>query len=131
MSDKRQPRHFDALLTCQRLPTAGAGIDGNPRFSTCSEVTLKNGDRCSVGQYVITQMPDGSGSTFVACVEEIVQQESSVASYNQQPDGILLQSVTLQRESAQYGMPHVDLLGLWSFVQLKVRNFFLSRLHVC
>jgi hypothetical protein len=41
-------------------------------FKPCHEVTLQNGDKCEVGQYVIAKTPDQLGTTVIAHVEEVL-----------------------------------------------------------
>jgi hypothetical protein len=90
------------------------------QFKTCREFFLKNGDKCTIGQFVITQNPNVVGSTFVARVEEILQVVGSVADYSGFPDGVLLQSADVNRPAVEYHMPHIDLLNRWSFVRFEV-----------
>ncbi|KAJ7124727.1 hypothetical protein C8R43DRAFT_898835 [Mycena crocata] len=84
------------------------------RFRLQKQLYLHNGDSCRPGNFVIVQHPLHAGETFVARVEEIIQQVGSVASFSSQPDGIVLQKVTVDRTLQRYGMPSVKLSGQWS-----------------
>src|ERR1700733_3508473 len=95
ISDKIGPRAFGATLTGKRLPYSVPSANMK-QFKTCREVFLKNGDKCTIGQFVITQNPNVVGSTFVARVEEILQVVDSVADYSGFPDGVLLQSADVK-----------------------------------
>src|SRR5258705_12844939 len=89
ISDKIGPRAFGATITGKRLPYSVSSAS-TKQFKTCRELFLKNGDKCTIGQFVITQNPNIVGSTFVARVEEILQVVDSVADYSGFPDGVLL-----------------------------------------
>jgi hypothetical protein len=119
ISDKIGPRAFGATITSKRLPYSVPSASMK-QFKTCWEVFLKNGDKCTVGQFVITQNPNIVGSTFVARVEEILQVVDSVPDYSGFPDGVLLQSADVNRPTVEYCMPHIDLLNHWSFVCFEV-----------
>ncbi|KAJ7147561.1 hypothetical protein C8R43DRAFT_889965, partial [Mycena crocata] len=97
---------------------AGRHIQGwsakEGRFRLQKQLYLHNGDSCRPGNFVIVQHPLHTGETSVARVEEIIQQVGSVASFSSQPDGILLQKVTVDRTLQRYGMPSVELSGQWS-----------------
>jgi hypothetical protein len=119
ISDKIGLRAFGATLTGTRLPYSVPSAN-TKQFKTCREVFLKNGDKCTIGQFVITQNPNVIGFTFVARVEEILQIVDSVADYSGFPDGVLLQSADVNRPAVEYHMPHIDLLNHWSFVRFEV-----------
>lgn len=124
--DKQPPRTFDKTRTGQVLPHLIPNAD-RKQFKTCHEVYLKNGDKCTIGQFVVAQNPHIPGATFVARVDEILQIVGSIADFSSLPDGVLLQSADVCRPSLTYQMPHIDLLNLWSFVSLDVRrNIFIS-----
>ncbi|KAJ7710473.1 hypothetical protein B0H17DRAFT_914738 [Mycena rosella] len=80
-------------------------------FRTCKDVILTNGDNCIPGSFVIVKHPDRIGETFVARVEEIIQEVGSVASHSSLSDGIMVQKVHLLRERPRYGMPGIVLTG--------------------
>ncbi|KAF7371200.1 hypothetical protein MSAN_00755500 [Mycena sanguinolenta] len=80
-------------------------------FRTCKDLTLKNGDVCVPGSFVIVRDPHRIGETFVGRVEEIIQRIGSVQMYASKPDGILIQQVTLPPDRVRYGMPSVVLSG--------------------
>ncbi|KAF8173029.1 hypothetical protein K438DRAFT_1940337 [Mycena galopus ATCC 62051] len=78
-------------------------------FRTCKDIILPNGDLCTAGSFVIVRHPELIGETFVAQVEEIVQQVGSVAAHASLADGILAQKVLLIQGLSRYGMPTVFL----------------------
>ncbi|KAJ7483665.1 hypothetical protein FB451DRAFT_1029349, partial [Mycena latifolia] len=91
------------------------------RFRTNKQVHLYNGDPCQPGSFVVVRDPDPAamGDTFVARVEEIIQEIGSVASFSSQPDGILVQKADIDRTRARYGMPSIKLSGQWSMQTTK------------
>jgi hypothetical protein len=95
------------------------------QFKTCRELYLKNGDKCTIGQFVIVQNPNAVGTTFLARVEEIMQIVGSIADYSHLLDGVLLQSADVNHPADKYRMPHIDLLNQWSFVCFEVCIFFM------
>jgi hypothetical protein len=82
-------------------------------FKTCHELTLQNGDKCEVGQYVIAKNPDQLGATVIARVEEVLQVVNSVADLSGMPSHILLQATDVSRDEGKYHMPHIDLTNRW------------------
>lgn len=118
----KRPREFSATLTGQKLPHAI--IDSESRdchFKTCSEMTLLNGDVCTLNQFVIVRGSHPVEPTFIACVKEIIQIVGSVADLSTQPSGILIQLAAVSKHgSAQYEMPHVSLQDTWYLVLMKV-----------
>ena len=92
------------------------------QFKTCREFHLQNGDKCEVGQFVITKDPGHVGATTVARVEEILQLKGSVADLTSMPDHVLLQVADVRRPAATYQMPHIDLTNQWGLVAFQVCN---------
>jgi hypothetical protein len=88
-------------------------------FKTCRELTLQNGDKCEVGQYVIAK--DQSGTTVIAHVEEILQVVNSVADLSGMPSHILLQAADVSRDAAKYHMPHINLSNQWGLFSFPVQ----------
>jgi hypothetical protein len=119
ISDGRPARLFSETLTGRVLPDSVQDAN-NKWFKTCKTVYLQNGDNCTVDQYIICRNPDIPGATFVALVAEIWQIKGSIQDYSNSPDAILLQSCYLQRPSATYCMPHVDLTNCWSLARFQV-----------
>lgn len=122
MSDKRPPRSFFETLTgqWQRYTHNSAGLDEQQAFKTNREVYLVNGDRCSVGDYVVVQDPENPAGTFVGQVNEVLQQRGSLADTSDQPDGVLVRKTKLTRQALPYRMPYIDLINEWVFVKFKV-----------
>ncbi|KAJ7796457.1 hypothetical protein B0H13DRAFT_1674837, partial [Mycena leptocephala] len=84
-------------------------------FQTQENLSLHNGDICAAGTFVIVHHPQLLGQTFVARVEEIIQQCGSVAINSpSHPPSILLQKAFLDHARTRYGMPSITLLGEWS-----------------
>ncbi|KAF8187836.1 hypothetical protein K438DRAFT_1907474 [Mycena galopus ATCC 62051] len=88
-------------------------------FQTSQSLSLINGDTCGPGHFVIVQNPHALGQTFVARVEEIIQQTGSVAALASEPDGILLQQAYINPAQTRYGMPSIQLLNHWSLHKTK------------
>ena len=82
-------------------------------FKTCRELTLQNGDKCGVGQFIIAKNPDQLGTTVVAPVEEILQVVNSDADLSGMPSRIFLQAADVNRDAAKHHMPHIDLTDQW------------------
>jgi hypothetical protein len=82
---------------------------------------LQNGDKCEVGQFIISKDPNFLGATVVARVEEILQLKGSVADFSSMADHILLQTADVRCPSMTYQMPHVDLTNQWGCVSFRVR----------
>lgn len=57
---------------------------------------LQNGDKCEVGQFIISKDPGFVGATIVARVEEILQLKGSTADFSGMPDHILLQTADVR-----------------------------------
>ncbi|KAJ6473443.1 hypothetical protein C8R47DRAFT_957896, partial [Mycena vitilis] len=117
--DKSAPRRIAQTLTGQNVP---AWSNHPGFFKTSKQLHLKNGDVCVPHNFVIVSHPDHTGETFVARVEEIIQQVNSVADFSSQPDGILLQKAIVDRTQARYGMPSVQLCGQWSVHSVDVTH---------
>jgi hypothetical protein len=81
---------------------------------------LQNGDKCEVGQFIISKDPGRPGDTVVARVEEILQIKGSVADFSAMPDHILLQVADVRRVASTYQMPCLDLQNQWGLVNFKV-----------
>lgn len=92
---------------------------------------LYNGDKCVIGQHIIARRPEENhpNPTFIARVEEIIQQIGSPAQIKGQPDGILLQTINCSGLNNKYQMPHLLLTNERSFVQpqVKFHTFFWIR----
>ncbi|KAJ7714232.1 hypothetical protein B0H14DRAFT_2254696, partial [Mycena olivaceomarginata] len=89
-------------------------------FRTCKNITLPNGDLCATRSFVTVRHPQLIGETFVAQVEEIVQQVGSVAAHASLGDGIPAQKVLLVRGRSRYGMPIVLLTNERSVYKIEV-----------
>ena len=88
-----------------------------------------NGDDCLLGQHVIVQRHSGRvgvDQPFIACVREIIQQVGSTNHANNQPDGLLLQTLAHVSDETcgRLRMPRLILQDEWSFVPLSVSLFF-------
>ncbi|KAF8192221.1 hypothetical protein K438DRAFT_1762221 [Mycena galopus ATCC 62051] len=116
ISDKQPPRPIPQTLTGVHMPewTSQPGL-----FQTSQSLSLTNGDTCGPGHFVIVQNPHALGQTFVARVEEIIQQTGSVAALASEPDGILLQQAYINPARTRYGMPSIQLLNHWSLHKTK------------
>ncbi|KAF8180356.1 hypothetical protein BJ912DRAFT_1023704 [Pholiota molesta] len=114
--DKTGPHFFSQTLTGLRLPSASTS-HGGAQYETSEYVYLMNGDKCSVGQYVIAQLPH-SGALFIACVREILQRVGSENHRNQQADGILIQSAQITTISQKFQMPELAIQDKFSFVPI-------------
>lgn len=79
--------------------------------------------------FVIVRNPQVLGETFVARVEEIIQQTGSVAALSSGPSGILLQRAFINPTRTRYGMPSIQLLNEWFMHTLKVCRFHICRLR--
>ncbi|KAJ7923558.1 hypothetical protein B0H13DRAFT_1707124 [Mycena leptocephala] len=86
--DKVRSRPISETLIGQHIPewSRNPGL-----FRTCQDLTLKNGDVCLPGSFLILEHPDRIGETFVGKVEEIIQQVGSIAAHAHGTDGILVQ----------------------------------------
>lgn len=90
-------------------------------FKTSREFFLRNGDKCTTGQYVIARMPDTLGTTLTARVEEILTIKNSVADFSGKPDHILLQAADLNlHKSDTYHMPCIRLDNRWGLLRFEV-----------
>ncbi|KAJ7869102.1 hypothetical protein B0H14DRAFT_3083946 [Mycena olivaceomarginata] len=94
--DKHHPREVQATLSGVHIPTWAAkpGL-----FQTNQSLSLCNGDICVPGGFVIVWDSQTVGQTFVARVEEIIQQVGSLAIFSSQPDGVLLQRAFIDLSS--------------------------------
>ncbi|KAI0631172.1 hypothetical protein C8Q77DRAFT_1279900 [Trametes polyzona] len=68
---------------------------------TCQDMTLKNGDKCAPGSFVI--------ATVVGLVEEIVTPAGSILELHRQADRVLLRLAAASRPAGSYGVPYIDL----------------------
>jgi hypothetical protein len=93
-------------------------------FQTNQSLSLYNGDICVPGGFVIVRDSQTVGQTFVARVEEIIQQVGSLAIFSSQPDGVLLQRAFIDRVRTRYGMPSIQLSNQWSMHNAKVQEYF-------
>ncbi|KAJ7157732.1 hypothetical protein C8R46DRAFT_1355172 [Mycena filopes] len=114
--DKQHPRAIQSTLTGLHIPAwaAKAGF-----FQTNKSVSLHNGDICAPGNFVIVRDRQVLGQTFVAQVEEIIQQIGSLAILSSQPDGVLLQRASIDQIRTKYGMPSIRLSNQWSMHDVK------------
>ncbi|KAJ7823425.1 hypothetical protein B0H14DRAFT_2597923 [Mycena olivaceomarginata] len=114
--DKHRPREVQATLSGVHIPTWAAkpGL-----FQTNQSLSLYNGDICVPGGFVIVRDSQTMGQTFVARVEEIIQQVGSLAIFSSQPDGVLLQRAFIDRVRTRYGMPSIQLSNQWSMHNAK------------
>ncbi|KAF7335506.1 hypothetical protein MVEN_02204400 [Mycena venus] len=110
VADKSVSRPVNRTLTGQHVPSWSTkpGL-----FKTNKQVYLGNGDVCAPLNYVIAKDPRYAGETYVARVEEIIQQVGSLAQLSSQPDGVLVQKVVVDHTRERYGMPSVQLCGEW------------------
>ena len=129
--DEGDPRRFTQTLTGVKLPDIfqNSPASTTALYQTNTKVHLLNGDSCLVGQHVIVQRQSGGAGVdqpFVACVHEIIQQVGSTNHANNQPDGILLQTLAhvSDETSGRLRMPHLVLQDEWSFVRISVSLFF-------
>ena len=121
VSDRKPPRSFDKTLTGQIIPHS-ITYPNLSQFQTCREMHLQNGDKCEVGQFIISKDPKQLGATVVAQVGEILQIKGSVADFSGMPDHVLLQVADVRRPAMTYQMPHVDLMNRWGLVSFQVRT---------
>ncbi|KAJ7753154.1 hypothetical protein B0H14DRAFT_3096750 [Mycena olivaceomarginata] len=114
--DKHRPQEVQATLSGVHIPTWAAkpGL-----FQTNQSLSLYNGDICVPGGFVIVRDSQTMGQTFVARVEEIIQQVGSLAIFSSQPDGVLLQRAFIDRVRTRYGMPSIQLSNQWSMHNAK------------
>jgi hypothetical protein len=119
VSDNHPPCSFDKTLTGQVIPRSVQNSNLS-QFKTCHTMYLQNGDKCEVGQFVISKDPDRLGATVVGHVEEILQLKGSVADFSAMPDHILLQAADVRRPAVTYQMPHIDLMNRWGLVGFQV-----------
>lgn len=119
-ADNIWPCVFGETITGQRLPGAFRNTSDS-LFKTNKDLILMNHDVCTVGSYVIAQKTGTMGETFVARVDEIIQQQGTVADMSRQPDGVLLQPARVTREALNYHMPVIELSYSWVFVPYQVR----------
>ncbi|KAJ7770349.1 hypothetical protein B0H14DRAFT_2402407 [Mycena olivaceomarginata] len=109
----------------QKKAVAGAvfifrpGLPKPGLFQTNQSLSLYNGDICVPGGFVIVRDSQTVGQTFVARVEEIIQQVGSLAIFSSQPDGVLLQRAFIDRVRTRYGMPSIQLSNQWSMHNAK------------
>ncbi|KAJ7135127.1 hypothetical protein C8R46DRAFT_1362251, partial [Mycena filopes] len=68
---------------------------------------------------MIVQDPLTIGETFVARVEEIIQQMGSPAALSSSPDGVLIQRASIDRIRTRYGMPSITFSNQWSIHSTK------------
>ncbi|KAF7358543.1 hypothetical protein MVEN_00905200 [Mycena venus] len=116
LADKTAPRPINQTLTGQRILSWSTkpGL-----FKTSKQVFLLNGDPCVPHSFVIVKHPHRPGETFVARVEELIQQVGSIADFASKPDGVLLQKAIVDHARERYGMPSVQLAGEWSLHSTK------------
>ncbi|KAJ7659053.1 hypothetical protein DFH06DRAFT_1326896 [Mycena polygramma] len=128
ISDKRGPRTVENTLTGQHIPgwSTKTGL-----FQTNASLTLHNGDHCVPGNFIIAQNPQSLGETFVARVEEIIQQTGSLAAFSSKPDGVLLQHALINTTHSRYGMPSIQLLNQWSMHSTKELLCTVNVQHNC
>jgi hypothetical protein len=84
---------------------------------------LQNGDKCEVGQFIISKDPGRPGETVVARMEEILQRQGSIADFSAMPNYILVQLADVQRVDTTYQMPCLDLANQWGLVDFQVRAY--------
>ncbi|KAJ7814354.1 hypothetical protein B0H14DRAFT_3747837 [Mycena olivaceomarginata] len=111
LADKTAPRPINQTLTGQHIHSWSTkpGL-----FKTNKQLYLLNGDSCVPHTFVIVKHPRRPGETFVARVEELIQQVGSIADFASRPDGVLLQKTIIDHAREHYGMPSVQLAGEWS-----------------
>lgn len=101
--DKSDPREFKDLLTSRHHPAPVHRFHGS-LYQTCESVTLLNGDRCTVLDFVLYEL---DGRPRVGRVVELAQ-ACSERLFSPIPDLILLQAWTLSREfENMYDMPYL------------------------
>lgn len=119
VADSSAPRAISRTRTGEHIPT---WAQKSGRFKTSKLLHLYNGDTCQPGNFVIVKDPDPgrAGETFIARVEEIIQELGSIASFSSQADAVLVQKTTIDRTRETYGMPSIQLSGHWSVHATKV-----------
>lgn len=117
LADKTAPRPINQTLTGQHIHSWSTkpGL-----FKTNKQLYLLNGDSCVPHTFVIVKHPHRRGETFVARVEELIQQVGSIADFASRPDGVLLQKTIIDHARERYGMPSVQLAGEWSLHSTEV-----------
>ncbi|KAF7976628.1 hypothetical protein HWV62_5933 [Athelia sp. TMB] len=102
-------------------------------FQTVNEFHLQNGDRCTIGQFVIArQGPEGFGATTPARVEEILQVKGSEgAEMTGFPDFVLLRLADASVASTTYHMPHLKLTSQWRLVKFATILCTVNTPHNC
>lgn len=121
VSDKKPARPMYETLAGKTIPSAFQEYAGS-RFKTCREFSLQNGDKCTVGQWVISKDPLAFGTTLVARVEEILQVQGSVAELSGMPDFILLQAADVRYQAPTYHMPQLKLSNMWARAAFQVSS---------
>jgi hypothetical protein len=93
-------------------------------FLTSHSVTLLNGDKCTIGSWVLAKsLSDDLAPPNVYCIQEIVNQKGSANTANQVPDAILLQQIKVQGFAEPYNMPHISLEDTYELLPLQVSFF--------
>jgi len=107
ISDGSPPKLYANTKAGLHCPNGLKSPLGPTKFCTYRSVTLKNGDICSVGDWVLVRL-DGAGPA-VCRVDEILTPLSLNGQTPQCAGAVLLQRATLTEIAETYHMPKVYL----------------------
>jgi hypothetical protein len=94
---RQKPVHsFDRTVTGQVISHLIENVAATSQFKTCRKMYLQNGDKCEVGQFIISKDPRRPGQTVVAWMQEILQRQGSIVDFSAMPDYILVQLTNVQ-----------------------------------
>lgn len=110
---------WSRTLAGKAVPAEVASVSKADQYSyrVCASFVIQNGDKCAVGNWVLAQRPDHSG-TFVAKVTEILQIVSMHS--GAEPSFILVQIGSLSGQPNAYHLPSLVASQTYALVQYDV-----------
>ncbi|KAF7976125.1 hypothetical protein HWV62_7571 [Athelia sp. TMB] len=117
--DKVPARPFESTIS-GRVFAPIAQWSTQTLFKTNADVHLQNGDKCTIGQFVIAKHGDANfGGTVTARVEEILQLQGSPSERSGMPDFILIRIAASDHADDIYRMPQLSLKNQYYLVEFK------------
>lgn len=117
------PMSWSRTLAGKVVPAEVASVSKSDQYSyrVCTSFVIKNGDKCSVGNWVLARRP-GRYDTFVAKVTEILQIVSIHS--GTEPSFVLVQIGSFSNQPNTYHMPSVVASQGYALVQYDVSLHF-------
>ncbi|KZP32183.1 hypothetical protein FIBSPDRAFT_1020441 [Athelia psychrophila] len=99
-------------------------------YRTCASFVIQNGDKCTVGNWVLARRP-GHSDTFVAKVTEILQIVSMFSGLSTEPSFVLVQIGSLSDQPNTYHMSSLVASQTYALVQYDSIVCTVSTPHNC